>query len=64
MPVGNRGSVCPEHRMQERMVKDEAGEVSKGQIEEALIPCSGIKVPMVLNSKDISLNLYFRISVW
>lgn len=64
MYVGNRGSVCPEHRIQERIVKDEAGKVCKGQIEEALILCSRIKVPMLLNSKDISLNLYFRISVW
>lgn len=44
------------------MERDEAGEVSD-RLRRALVPCSGIKVSVVLKSKDIPLNLSFRKSV-
>lgn len=62
--IGNQRSVCLGCRMQERMEKGEAREVSGSQTEKGQVPCSGIKVPTVLKSKDVSLSLCFRKSVW
>lgn len=64
--VLNEISVCLEHRIQERMEKDETGERGelRVRLRRDLVPYNEIYVPMILRCKNVSLSLYFRKHVW
>lgn len=62
--VGSGSAMCLEQRMREGRRKRRMEKKVTVRLRRALVPCGGIKVSVILKSKEVPLSLSFRKSVW